>query len=130
MEKDSLAAETGASSASVVESLNRSKEAIGSAASEAMDAAASDLQSLRQDLNSLKETMTAFMSEAGSEAMKSARDLSSTLAEHGATAAVRAAERGKSLVGDIENMARRNPLGTLAGAVVVGMMIATFARRR
>ena len=130
MEQDTLGAETGASSASVVESLNRSKEAIGSAANEAIDAAASDLQSLRQDLNSLRETITAFMSEAGTEAMKSAREVSSALAEQGATVAARAAERGKSLVGDIEDMARRNPLGTLAGAVVVGMLIATFARRR
>lgn len=114
---------------SVAETLSQSREAIGNAASEAMDSAASDLESLRRDLGSLSATLTKFMSEAGNEALKSARHVSSTLAGQGASVASEAAERGKSVVGEIEDMARRNPLGALAGAVVIGMLIATLGRR-
>jgi ElaB/YqjD/DUF883 family membrane-anchored ribosome-binding protein len=135
MEQGSIAAEaaklgSSASSSSVADSLGRSKDAIGSAASEAVGRAAADLESLRKDLNGLKDTIASFMTDAGKEAMKSARDVSSVIADQGATMAVGAAERGKSLVGELEAMARRNPLGTIAGAVAVGMLIATFGRRR
>jgi ElaB/YqjD/DUF883 family membrane-anchored ribosome-binding protein len=129
MEPSSLAAEGSRSGTSVVESINRGKEAIGSAANEAMDAAATDLESLRRDLNGLTQTLTTFLSQAGTEAGKSARDVSSALAEQGVNVASGAAERSKSLVGDLEQMARRNPLGTLAGAVVLGMLIASLSRR-
>jgi len=54
---------------SVMESLNRGKDAIGDAAAETMRAAASDLQMLRNDLNSLKDTLSRFMVEASTEAM-------------------------------------------------------------
>jgi ElaB/YqjD/DUF883 family membrane-anchored ribosome-binding protein len=135
MEQSSLAAEgvkSGASgsSASVSESLGRSKDAIGNAANDAVVRAAADLESLRKDFNGLKDTIASFMTDAGKEAVKSARDVSSVIAGQGATMAVGAAERGKSLVGDLEAMARRNPLGTIAGAVVIGMLIATWGRRR
>ena len=129
MESSSSAAESGRSSASVVESLNRGKEAIGTAANQAKDAAATDLESLRKDLNGLRETVTTFISEAGAEAGKSARDVSSALAEQGVNMASSAAERSRSLVGDLEQMARRNPVATLVGGVVLGMVLATLNRR-
>jgi len=65
MEKSNVGAESTKSSASVVESLTRTKEAIGSAASEAVDSAGSDLDALVRDLNSLKDTVTKFVSQAG-----------------------------------------------------------------
>ena len=57
MEKSNVGAESAKSSASVVESLTRTKEAIGSAASEAVDSAGSDLDALVRDLNGLKDTL-------------------------------------------------------------------------
>ncbi len=130
MEQNSLAAEADKSGVSVRSSLNRSKEAIGSAAAQAVDSASADLEALRRDINSLRDTVATFMSQAGNEAVKSARDVSSALAEQGATMASSAAERGKSLLGDLEDLARRNPLATLAGAVVVGMLIASWGPTR
>ena len=56
--------------ASVAESLNRGKDAIGAAANEAMTAAASDLQAIRNDLNSLTDTLARFMAQASHEAAR------------------------------------------------------------
>jgi ElaB/YqjD/DUF883 family membrane-anchored ribosome-binding protein len=134
--------------ASVSESLNRGKEAIGAAAGEAMTAAASDLQAIRNDLNSLKDTLARFMVQAGNEAARSARDVSSSvagqvkdavgdtvedvaggLADKGVEFASTAGEQAKSLAAELKAMARRNPLGALAGALAIGFLIGVWGRR-
>jgi ElaB/YqjD/DUF883 family membrane-anchored ribosome-binding protein len=130
----------GGSGSSVSESMARSKEAIGTAATEAMNSGASDLQSLRADLNSLKDTVTTFMSKAGNEAAKSAREVTSTvaaqvsgvasdLAGKGAEVASAATEQAKTFASELESMARRNPIGALAGAVLIGVLIGLMGRR-
>src|SRR5690242_18826537 len=108
--------------ASVSESLSRGKDAIEAAASEAMTAAASDLQAIRNDLSNLKDTLARFMAQASSEAARSARDVSSSvagqvkdvvgdvagdLAGKGTQLVSTAGEQGKTLAADIEAMARR-----------------------
>jgi ElaB/YqjD/DUF883 family membrane-anchored ribosome-binding protein len=134
--------------ASVSESLNRGKDAIGAAAGEAMTAAAADLQAIRNDLNSLKDTLARFMVQAGGEAARSARDVSSSvagqmkdvvggtvedvaggLADKGVEFASTAGEQAKSFAADLEAMARRNPLGALAGALAIGFLIGVWGRR-
>lgn len=133
MEQTKLATE-GRKGGAVAELLNRSKQALGDTATDAMEAAASDLELLREDLKGLKETLTTFMSEAGSEAARSTRDMSAALKAEGAQMAaglaVDVAERGKSLIGEFEALARRNPLGVVAGAVVIGIVLASWGRRR
>jgi ElaB/YqjD/DUF883 family membrane-anchored ribosome-binding protein len=127
-------------SGAVSDSIARGREAIGGAASEAMNSAGSDLQSLRDDLNGLKETVTKFVAQASDEAAKSARDVASTvagqvsdvasdLADRGSQVASAATQQAKSFASELENMARRNPLGAIAGAVVVGVLIGMLGRR-
>jgi ElaB/YqjD/DUF883 family membrane-anchored ribosome-binding protein len=128
----------------VGESLNRGKDAIEAAASEAMTAAAADLQAIRNDLSNLKDTLARFMAQASSEAAKSARDVSSSvagqvkdavgdvadeLADKGTQFVSTAGEQGKTLAAEIEAMARRNPLGALAGALAIGFLIGVWGRR-
>jgi ElaB/YqjD/DUF883 family membrane-anchored ribosome-binding protein len=134
--------------ATVSESLSRGKDAIGAAAGEAMTAAASDLEAIRNDLNSLKDTLARFMVQAGGEAARSARDVSSSLAgqvkdavggavedvagglaDKGVEFASTAGEQAKSFAADLEAMARRNPLGALAGALAIGFLIGVWGRR-
>ena len=126
---------------SVMESLNRGKDAIGDAAAETMRAAASDLQMLRNDLNSLKDTLSRFMVEASTEAMKSARAATSAAVVQAGEAASGLADKGTQMVstasgqvktfgGEFESMVRRNPLGALAGAVAIGVLIGAMGRRR
>lgn len=122
--------------ASVSESLNRGKDAIEAAASEAMPAAAADLQAI--------DTLARFMAQASSEAAKSARDVSSSiagqlkdavgdvaddLAGKGTQFVSTAGEQGKTLAAEMEAIARRNPLGALAGALAIGFLIGVWGRR-
>jgi ElaB/YqjD/DUF883 family membrane-anchored ribosome-binding protein len=138
--KDSPRGATGGSGPSISESVARGKEAVGIAAAEAMNSAGSDLQSLRTDLNGLKDTLARFISQAGSEAAKSAREVTSNvagqvggvasdLADKGAEMASTASDRAKSFGSELESMARRNPIGALAGAVVIGVLIGLMGRR-
>jgi ElaB/YqjD/DUF883 family membrane-anchored ribosome-binding protein len=125
---------------SVTNSMARGKEAIGAAATDAMDQAAADLKALRNDLNNLTETMTKFISQAGNEAAKSAREITSNvagqvgtvagdIADRGANVAAATAQQAKSFAAELESMARRNPLGAIAGAVMVGVLIGMMGRR-
>jgi ElaB/YqjD/DUF883 family membrane-anchored ribosome-binding protein len=121
---------------SVASSINRGKEAMSAAASDAMDTAGADLKALQSDLSGLKETVARLVSRAGDEAAKSAREIggqvstaASDLAEKGANVASVATDQAKTLVTELENIARRNPLGALAGAVVVGVLIGMMGRR-
>jgi ElaB/YqjD/DUF883 family membrane-anchored ribosome-binding protein len=121
---------------SVASSVSRGKDAVTAAASDAMDAAGVDFKSLQNDLSDLKETVAKLVSRAGGEAAKSAREIAgqvstaaSDLAEKGANVASVATDQAKNLVTEVENIARRNPLGALAGAVVVGVLIGMMGRR-
>ena len=131
---------TGGPGSSISESVARGKEAIGTAATEAMNSAGSDLQSLRTDLNSLKDTLAKFMSQAGSEAAKSAREITSNVAgqvgsvasdmvDKGASIASSTTHQAKTFAAELESIARRNPLGAIAGAVMVGVLIGMMGRR-
>jgi ElaB/YqjD/DUF883 family membrane-anchored ribosome-binding protein len=109
-----------------------------------MTAAAADLQAIRNDLSNLKDTLARFMAQASSEAAKSARDVSLSvagrvkdavgdvadeLADKGTQFVSTAGEQGKTLAAEIEAMARRNPLGALAGALAIGFLIGVWGRR-
>jgi ElaB/YqjD/DUF883 family membrane-anchored ribosome-binding protein len=122
---------------SVAGTISRGKEAVSTAASEAMEEAGVDLKTLRSDLSDLKEAVAKLVSRASGEATNSAREIAGQvgsaardLAERGANVASTATDQAKTLVTEVENIARRNPLGALAGAVVVGILIGMMDRRR
>jgi ElaB/YqjD/DUF883 family membrane-anchored ribosome-binding protein len=121
---------------SVASSISRGKEAVTAAASDAMERTGADLKALQGDLSDLKETVAKLVSRAGDEAAKSAREIAgqvstaaSELAEKGANVSSVATDQAKTAVTEFENIARRNPLGALAGAVVVGVLIGMMGRR-
>jgi ElaB/YqjD/DUF883 family membrane-anchored ribosome-binding protein len=125
---------------SVSDPLNRGKDAIAEAANGAARSAGSDLQAIRDDLNSLKDTLSRFMSQASGDALRSARevtsnvagqvsDVASDLAVRGTQLASSAGDQAKTFATELEGMARRNPLGALAGAVAIGVLIGAIGRR-
>jgi ElaB/YqjD/DUF883 family membrane-anchored ribosome-binding protein len=125
---------------SIANSMRRGKEAVGAAAAEAMESGGIDLKALQDDLNNLKDTVTKFISRTGNEAAKSAREITtniagqvgsvaSDIADKGANMATVATNQAKAFGTELENMARRNPLGAIAGAVIVGVLIGMMGRR-
>lgn len=124
----------------VSDSVARGRDAVGAAANEVTNSAGSDLQSLQADLNRLKDTVTKFMAQAADEATKSAREVSANvagrvgdvatdLAQKGSAMASTATDQAKTFASEVENMARRNPIGAMAGAVMVGILIGMLGRR-
>jgi len=99
------------------------------------------LSELRQDMASLKSTLSRFASQAGDDAAKTVRgasqslasqvgDAASGVADMGSDLATTAKEHAKTFASELEGMARRNPLGTIAGALVVGVVIGLMSRGR
>ncbi len=56
-------------------------------------------------------------------------DVAGGLADKGVEFASTAGEQAKSLAAELEAMARRNPLGALAGALAIGFLIGVWGRR-
>jgi hypothetical protein len=52
------------------------------------------------------------------------------VADAGSALASSAKEHAKTLTSELEGMARRNPLGTIAGALLVGVIIGMISRSR
>jgi len=99
-----------------------------------------DLKALREDLNNLTENVAKLVSKAKNDAAKSVREMTSNmtdrvgsmagdLAEKSSNAASAATNQVKSFGAELESMARRSPFSTLAGAVLVGILIGRLGRR-
>jgi ElaB/YqjD/DUF883 family membrane-anchored ribosome-binding protein len=124
----------------VLDSVARGKDAISAVTEEAMNSAKSDLTALQADLNDLKDTVTKFISQVSSKAAKPAREVTSSMADQvgsvatnyadkGAEMTSAASEQAKTVATELEGMARRNPLGTIAAAVLIGVFIGLLGRR-
>jgi ElaB/YqjD/DUF883 family membrane-anchored ribosome-binding protein len=99
------------------------------------------LNKLGRDVASLKDSFTRLASQAGGEAVKTVRDMSQTVASQvsGAASGVAgtssdlasaAGEHARTLASELEGMARRNPLGTIAGALLAGVLIGIMLKGR
>jgi ElaB/YqjD/DUF883 family membrane-anchored ribosome-binding protein len=100
-----------------------------------------DLQSLREDLNNLKDTVTEFVSQAGIDAVKTARDVTSNVAAQVGNATSNVAEKGseiatitskqaKTFASELETLGRKNPIGAMVAAMMVGVLIGLIGRGR
>jgi len=107
----------------------------------ARDSLAEDVSSLRRDMAKMHEIVSNFISEAGGQAARTARNVGHTvasqmgstasgLANTGADMASSATEQFKTFTNELEGIARKNPLGTLASAFVIGIVIGLIVRGR
>ena len=105
------------------------------------DGLSEEMSNLRRDVASLKDTFARLASQAGGEVAKTVRGMSQTVASQvgsttsgvtdaGSELASAAKEHAKTLVSELEVMARRNPLGTIAGALLVGVIVGMMSRGR
>jgi ElaB/YqjD/DUF883 family membrane-anchored ribosome-binding protein len=51
------------------------------------------------------------------------------MVDRGANLASSTTQQAKTFATELENMARRNPLGAIAGAVMIGVVIGMMVRR-
>ena len=139
-EGESFHSELSEAGSPLLDSVARGKDAISAVTAEAMNSAGSDLTALRADLNGLKDTVAKFISQVSSEAAKSAREVTSSVADQvgdvatdyvgkGAEMTSAASEQAKTVASELESMARRNPLGAIAGAMLIGVFIGLLGRR-
>ena len=70
------------------------------------------------------------VSQAGTDALKVAKDATSDISGQVSDAADAATRQVKTFASELENMGRSNPLGTIAVAVVVGVVIGMLGRGR
>jgi ElaB/YqjD/DUF883 family membrane-anchored ribosome-binding protein len=87
-----------------------------------------DLSTLRTDFNALKDTVTDYVSKTGSDALDTAKKATSDVADKASDLANAASEQAKTFASELERMARNNPLGTIAGALLVGVVIGLIGR--
>jgi ElaB/YqjD/DUF883 family membrane-anchored ribosome-binding protein len=99
------------------------------------------LNKIGRDIANLKDSVTRLASQAGGEAVKSARNMGQTVASQVGSAASgvagtssdlasSASEHAKALASELESMARRNPLGTIAGALLIGVLMGMMSKGR
>ena len=105
------------------------------------DRLAEDVSSLRAEMTKMQDLLSKFASEAGGQAARTARNLGQAVASHvGSTAsglaatstdqASSATDQLKTFATELEGIARKNPLGALAGALAVGIVIGLIVRGR
>jgi ElaB/YqjD/DUF883 family membrane-anchored ribosome-binding protein len=87
-----------------------------------------DLNTLRTDFNNLKDTVTDYISKTGSDAIDSAKKATTDVANKASDLASAASEQAKTFASELERMGRNNPLGAIAGAVLVGVVIGLIGR--
>ena len=99
------------------------------------------LSQLSRDVASLKNTFALLASQAGGEAAKTMHNMSDAVASQVGDAAggvadtssdlaTSARQHVKTFASELEAMARRNPLGTIAGTLVVGVIVGMMSRGR
>jgi ElaB/YqjD/DUF883 family membrane-anchored ribosome-binding protein len=103
--------------------LQRAKEQLAQTAATARDDVSGDLRRLSDDLVKLKDTVAEIAKTMGSQVGDAASDL-------GAEIASTAQDQASSMVAEFERVARRNPLGVVAGALCVGLVIGLLSGRR
>jgi ElaB/YqjD/DUF883 family membrane-anchored ribosome-binding protein len=87
-----------------------------------------DLDTLRADFNTLKDTVTNLISKKSSEALDSAKKTTSDVTDQIGDIANAATDQAKTFASELERMGRNNPLGALAGALLVGVVIGMIGR--
>lgn len=100
-----------------------------------------DLKTLRDDLSHLTNTVKTLVAQKKEEFVGNARGMSSNMAGQVGDAASQLANRGsefanaasqqaKTFASEVEAVGRANPLGAMAAALLVGVLIGLVGRGR
>jgi|HubBroStandDraft_6_1064221.scaffolds.fasta_scaffold392790_2 RecA/RadA recombinase len=125
----------------VGEAIDRGQFNVADSARAAGDNLAEDLARLRADMSKIQETLSAFVSEIGGETARTMGSVghsvakefgsaASSIADASAEIAGSAKDQVKTFASELEATARKNPLGTLAAALLAGIVIGMMTRGR
>ncbi len=123
------------------DAVDRAKSGISVSAEAARTAFGEDVNKLKADILALQKTVSSFAAEAGGTAAGTVKDVGQAVASQvgsaasqvgsaASDAAAAATDQVKTFASELEGMARRNPLGTLAGTLVVGVLVGMMSRGR
>ena len=121
----------------VGDALERGKAGIAEAKNAASDSLSDPVSNLQAEMANLKDTLARLVSQAGGQTATTMRQVGQSVvsqvgsaAEAGSELATSAKEQAKTFAAELEGMAKRNPLGALAGALLVGVVIGMMSRGR
>jgi ElaB/YqjD/DUF883 family membrane-anchored ribosome-binding protein len=89
-----------------------------------------DMARLQEELSALRSTVTTLLGEVRAGAAKTLRAAGEVVTHQGSALAATASDRAQSWASELESLARRKPLSTIAGALVAGVIIGLLGRRR
>ena len=105
-----------------------------SAESHASYTDSTDFSKLKEEVATLKDMVSKSIAGAGSDVLKTVRDVGQTVASQVGTAASGMADaasaHAKTVASEVEIAVRKNPLGAMAGALVAGILIGLIGRGR
>jgi hypothetical protein len=114
--------EAGAAAGRVADDVRRAKDNIAQAATDTRDELGDELRRLREDFASLKDTVLQLASAVGAEIGEAAGEIGDEVASS-------ARRQTTTIAADLEDMTRRNPLGFMAGAFILGLLIGMLRSR-
>ena len=105
------------------------------------DGLSDTMNQLSRDVAGLKDTLAKLVSQASGRGAQAVQGMSRSVASQVGSAASGIADTGSDLVStakghaktfasELEDMARRNPLGTIAGALLIGAIFGMMSRGR
>jgi ElaB/YqjD/DUF883 family membrane-anchored ribosome-binding protein len=103
--------------------MKRAKDNISQSAAVAREDFAANLERLTDDVAHLRDTVSELARTVAAEVGSAAGGIGNEVASS-------AKAQASSVLTQLEDTARRNPLGTIAGALLVGMFIGLFQGRR
>jgi len=112
------------------DAVDRAKTDLSQSAEAARQAFGDDLSRLKADIMQLQKTVAAFASEAGGTTASTVKDVGQAVGAAASEAATAATDQAKTFASELEGMARRNPLGTLAGTLLVGVVLGMMTRNK
>jgi ElaB/YqjD/DUF883 family membrane-anchored ribosome-binding protein len=129
-----VSAQAGATVDEVKNEFDRGQSKLGQAADAAKDDLSQELRKMRDEMSTMQKIITGFASNAGSDAKRMAQNIGATVASQvgdiAGDVASGARDQAKTFAAELEGMARRSPLSTIGGALLIGVVIGLVSRGR
>jgi ElaB/YqjD/DUF883 family membrane-anchored ribosome-binding protein len=89
-----------------------------------------DMAKLQEEVSSLKSSVATLLGEVRAGAAKTLRAAGDVVTHQSSALAATASDRAQNWAAELESLARRKPLSTIAGALVAGIILGLLRRRR